>query len=286
MSTTDFSDALLVLLGHGTDKNAASATPVIAHAAALQREGGFARVEPAFWKQAPQVRDVLAGATESHVFIVPFFATAGYFCDEVIPRELGFPPTQDGHGFARSVRRGSQTWCYTAPVGTHPRMTDLLLARAREVLERHPFPVRANPAETALIVVGHGTRRSGRSRAGVEAQVAALDQRREFAEVHPVFLEEAPLVSDWWQLTGRRQVVVVPFLLSDGLHGGEDVPVLLGEPERVVRQRLAAGQSPWRNPTERRGRWVWYVGSPGPVPEMRELIRDRVREMAESGPVG
>lgn len=283
MLSTEFSDAALVLLGHGTDKNAASATPVITHAEALRREGRFARVEPAFWKQDPQIRAVLAKAAEPRVFIVPFFATTGYFCDEVIPRELGFQPCEGGGGFQRSLRRGGQTWLYTAPVGSHPRMTDLLLSRAREVLEKHPFPVRAKPGETALIVVGHGTPRSGKSRAGVEAEVEALRQRGEFAEVHAVYLEEPPQVPDWWQLTERPQVVVVPFLLSEGLHGGEDVPVLLGEREEIVSQRLAKGQFPWRNPTERRGRRIWYAGSPGPMPEVRELILDCVREVAGAG---
>jgi sirohydrochlorin cobaltochelatase len=280
MRTTELNDTALILLGHGTDKNAASATPVIAHAEALRRDGRFARVEPAFWKQAPRVRDVLAAATEPCVFIVPFFATAGYFCDEIIPRELGFPAAKDGGtGFQRSRREGHQTWFYTAPVGTHSRITDLLLMRAREVLNQHPFPARAKPDETAMIVVGHGTPRSGKSRAGVEARVEALRERGEFAEVHAVYLEEPPLVSDWWQLTERRQVVVVPFLLSDGLHGGEDVPVLLGEREEIVRERLAQGRFPWRNPTERRGRRLWYARSPGSLPEMQELMLDRVREM-------
>lgn len=278
MLTADLSDAALVLLGHGTDKNASSATPVISHAEALRLEGRFARVEPAFWKQAPRLHDVLAKLSEPRVFIVPFFTTAGYFADEVIPGELGFPAADGGAGFSRSFSQGAQTWLYTAPVGTHPRMTDLLLARAREVLAEHPFPVRAQPNETALMLVGHGTPRSGKSRAGVEAQVKALRQRAEFGEVHAVFLEEPPLVPDWWQLTNRQQVVFVPFFLSDGLHGGEDVPVLLGEREEIVRERLERGQFPWRNPTERRGRRLWYARSPGPMPEMRELILDRVRD--------
>ena len=43
-----------------------------------------------------------------------------------------------------------------------------------------------------------------------------------------VYMEEPPLVSDWRKLTESPNVVVVPFFISDGLHGYEDIPVLLG----------------------------------------------------------
>jgi sirohydrochlorin cobaltochelatase len=41
-------------------------------------------------------------------------------------------------------------------------------------------------------------------------------------------MEEPPLVSDWASLTQSRNVVVVPFFISDGLHSYEDIPALLG----------------------------------------------------------
>jgi hypothetical protein len=47
---------------------------------------------------------------------------------------------------------------------------------------------------------------------------------------------------------------MVPFFISDGLHSYEDIPVMLGAPERVVRERLQQGQPTWRNPTERDGK--------------------------------
>jgi len=71
----------------------------------------------------------------------------------------------------------------------------------------------------------------------------------------------------------------VPFFISDGLHAQEDIPVLLGEPERVVRQRLAAGQPPWRNPTGRNGKRVWYAKAVGTEPHIADVILERVREM-------
>ena len=55
MNSDDFSDAALVVLGHGTDLNAASAAPVFQHAAELRRRHLFAEVREAFWKQEPQI---------------------------------------------------------------------------------------------------------------------------------------------------------------------------------------------------------------------------------------
>ena len=78
-------------------------------------------------------------------------------------------------------------------------------------------------------------------------------------------------------------MVVVPFFMSDGLHVTEDIPVLLGEAARVVKERLAQGRPTWRNPTEKHGKRVWYSGSVGTEPGLAEVILDRVRESAGAG---
>jgi sirohydrochlorin cobaltochelatase len=93
-------------------------------------------------------------------------------------------------------------------------------------------------------------------------------------------MEESPRIGDCSALAQTRNVVVVPFFISDGLHTQEDIPMLLGEPERVVRQRLASGQPPWRNPTERHGKRVWYSKAVGTEPHIAEVILERVQEMA------
>ena len=75
-------------------------------------------------------------------------------------------------------------------------------------------------------------------------------------------------------------MVVAPFFISDGLHSFEDIPVMLGAPRAVVRERLKLGQPPWRNPTEREGKRLWYAASVGSEPLMAEVILERVRESA------
>jgi sirohydrochlorin cobaltochelatase len=104
-----------------------------------------------------------------------------------------------------------------------------------------------------------------------------------YADVRTIYLEEDPRIPSCYELAPTRNIVVVPFFISDGLHVAEDIPVLLGEPRRLVKERLAAGKVPWRNPTERKGKLLWYTASVGTEPELAEVILERVREAAAWG---
>ena len=77
MPDDNFSDAALVLLGHGSTKNDDSSAPVYQHAAELRRRNLFAEVREAFWKQEPQIKNVLADISEPEIFIVPLFISEG-----------------------------------------------------------------------------------------------------------------------------------------------------------------------------------------------------------------
>jgi sirohydrochlorin cobaltochelatase len=276
----DFSDAALVLVGHGTTLNAGSAVPAFQHAAELRRRGLFSTVREAFWKQEPRVGDVLATVTEGRVFIAPLLISEGYFGQEVLPRALGFEPARGGWGV---LHRGDQLLFYCRPVGTHDRMTEVLLARAREVVEAHPFPRAPKPQNTALFIAGHGTERNENSRQPVERQVELIRKRELYASVQGVFMEEAPRIAGCWAGAESRNLVVVPFFISEGLHVKEDIPVLLGTPERIARERLANGRPAWRNPSEREGKLVWYSESVGTHPAVVDVILERVREAAQRG---
>ena len=100
-----------------------------------------------------------------------------------------------------------------------------------------------------------------------------------FAAVEALFLEEEPRVGRWAELAQTRNVVVVPFFMGDGMHVEQDIPTLLGEPARIVDQRLKAKQPPWRNPTEKHGKLVWYSKSVGSEGGIVDLIMQRVEEM-------
>ena len=272
----DFSDATLVLLGHGTAQNPGSERPVFQQAAELRRRGLFRDVREAFWKQTPQIKTVLAEIKALRVFVVPLMISEGYFAGEVIPRELGL-------GADSRLQTRDCILHYTKPVGTHERMTEVILARAREVVEQFPFPRAPKPKDSTLFIAGHGTERNQQSRESIDCQVGLIRSRQLYAGVHAVFMEEEPRIRDCYSLAQTRNLVVVPFFISDGLHTVEDIPVLLGEPERLVKERLAAGQPTWRNPTEKHGKLTWYSPAVGSEPLLADVILERVREAAATG---
>ncbi|MFN0067118.1 MAG: CbiX/SirB N-terminal domain-containing protein [Limisphaerales bacterium] len=279
MNEPSLSDAALVLIGHGSTLNAESTLPTYQHADELRRRGLFAEVHEAFWKNEPAICGVLRGVFAPRVFIVPLFISEGYFTEQVIPRELGL----GGHGrpdFRLVQVNGAQTIRYCGPVGTHDAMTDVLLARAREVVARHPFPHAPRPSDTALFIAGHGTGNNENSRKAIERQVELILARHEYAEVHAAFMEEEPRIGTVWDTAAAKNLVMVPFFISDGLHSHEDIPVMLGEPETTVRARYREGQPTWRNPTERRGRRLWYASSIGTEPRLADVIVARVHEAA------
>lgn len=274
MAHDSFSDAALVILGHGSTQNADSAAPIFQHAAELRRRRIFAEVREGFWKQEPQVKQVLPALTAPRVFIVPLFISEGYFSNEIIPRELGSAPGQS------TLNSKHSNLTYTKPVGTHPGMTNVVLARARDVVAQFPFPRAAKPQDTTLFIAGHGTERNENSRKAIEQQVELIRSTNLYAGVHGVFLEEEPRIADCYDMAQTRNIAIVPFFISDGLHTQEDIPILLGEPERVVKQRLAARQPTWRNPTEKNRKLVWYSSAVGTEAHVADVIFERVREAA------
>jgi sirohydrochlorin cobaltochelatase len=275
----DFSDAALVLAGHGSTLNAESGAPTYQHADELRRRGMFAQVVECFWKLEPGIAGVLRGVFAPRVFMVPVFISQGYFTEEVIPREFGL--CRNGQkAFNRIQKRGGQTLHYCGPVGTHDSMTEVILARARGIVETFPFPRAPRPAETALFIAGHGTGNNENSRKAIERQVEIIRGRNLYAETHGVFMEEEPRVGDYHKMTALKNVVMVPFFISDGLHSYEDIPVMLGEPKQAVQERLRQRRPTWRNPSEKKGKLVWYTPSIGTEPKIADVILDRVREAA------
>jgi sirohydrochlorin cobaltochelatase len=271
VNEASFLDSVLVVLGHGTELNDQSAAPVFQHVAELRRRKLFRAVREAFWKQAPQVKTVLAELSAPRVFIAPLFISEGYFAGRIIPAALGFAASP-------SQPHAAGVAFYCLPVGTHDRMTGVILARAAGVTQQFPFPRAPRPAETTLFIAGHGTEQHAGSRQAIERQVELIRARNLYADVQAVFMEEEPRISESHALARTKYCVVVPFFISDGLHVVEDIPRLLGQPESVVKARLAAGQPTWRNPTEWHGKLFWYSSSVGTEPALAEVILERVRE--------
>jgi sirohydrochlorin cobaltochelatase len=244
----------LLIVGHGSTVNPDSSAPTLTHASEIRRRGIFADVACCFWKEEPSLRDALLFFRDPaihDVYVVPNFISEGYFTRTVIPRELELtgPATK---------RTNGQTWKYCEPTGNHRGMTELLLQRARAVAPD------ISAAETTLLIVGHGTSLNDNSAVAAKRQAEMIRARGEYAAVLNVYMEEPPLVSDWRALTQTRNVVVVPFFVSDGLHSHEDIPVMLGI--------NSASHPPSANPHQLQGRSLFYSTAIGTEPKFADVI--------------
>ena len=256
--------AALVIIGHGSTLNPDSSSPTHLHAEAIRQRGIFGEVVCAFWKEEPSMSEVYAMLDSREIYLVPNFISEGYFCQEVLPRELRVtgPVTE----------LGDRTLYYCDPVGIHPNMTKLLLQRADEVAPGVPRD------QTSLIIVGHGTNLNENSTKAIKDQIELIRTGGYgFAEVIDTYMEEPPLVSDWHSLTTSPNVVVVPFFIADGLHSYQDIPVLLGmeaEGGAAASQREVFRH----NPHHLQGRNLYYSSAIGTEPHLADVILDQVAD--------
>ena len=258
------SHAALIIAGHGSTLNPDSSGPTHQHADRIREMGIFREVTCCFWKEEPSMGEVFEAVDSEVIYVVPNFISEGYFCQQVLPRELGL----DGP----ITRRDGRTICYCDPVGIHPNMTRLLLQRADEIAAGVPREL------ASLVIVGHGTSLNENSTAAITAQVELIRSGGYgFAEVADAYMEEAPFVADWAKMTTAPNVVVVPFFISDGLHSHQDIPVLLGMAQEPGKP-LSEEEVFRHNPIPLHGRNLYYSRAIGTEPLLAEVIVDQVRD--------
>jgi sirohydrochlorin cobaltochelatase len=114
----------LVLLGHGTDLNKSSGGVIYLNASRIRERGIYDLVEVGFLDQEPEIREVVASVEVENVILIPVFIAEGWHTRETIPEDLGLT--------GEVTVREDKTIFYGAPVGTHPSMASLIVARARE----------------------------------------------------------------------------------------------------------------------------------------------------------
>jgi len=264
-------DSALVIAGHGSTLNPDSSAPTWKLAEEIRSRGIFGEVHCAFWKEEPSFRQVLHCVDRENVYVVPNFISEGYFTKTVIPRELGLT--------GNATRIGRHTVKYCEPVGSHARMTELLLKRAADIASGVP------PEKTSLFIVAHGTDLNENSAAAAKREVDRITALGRYREVLSAYMEEAPLIAEWDRLSTSANVVVVPFFISDGLHSYEDIPVLLGiateSPGAASANRAAVFAN---NPYRLRGRTLYYASSIGTETGFAEVILDQVMAFVSSHP--
>lgn len=213
MSNT--SNTALLVLGHGSSKHPDSSRSVRMHADVLRERGNFAQVHCAFLKEEPFIEGALDRMDAEKICIVPDFLAEGYFTRQVIPAKLNLTERD------ASIR-------YAPPVGTHPLMAELIQEAARDVLESWGLE------QVSLLVIGHGSTKNSCSKQTLKIHLAQMQQHGDWAQVQDLWLEEAPRVTDWSNLVTQKRVIILPFFLNDGQHGGWDIPDDLGIPKGEV----------------------------------------------------
>jgi sirohydrochlorin cobaltochelatase len=269
--SAELADAALVVVGHGSALNPDSSRPTRDHAADIRRRGIFAEVHTAFWKEEPFIGRILDKIAAPRVFVVPNLACKGYITGEVMPKEMGLTGPE--------TRRGDQRIYLCDPVGTHPVIAATIARRAGGIVITHGL----DTADTCLLLIGHGSPRNKQSSIQTRLVADTLAGQGVAAETRTAFLEHGPRVEDWARVTAAANVIVVPFMISNGLHGAEDVPALLGlSPAVKDLKRMAEDGTP-AGPYDVQGRKMWYCRAVGSEPEVAGIIVEQVLAFGRLG---
>ncbi len=137
------------------------------------------------------MREVFRMVESKTIYIVPVFISEGYFTQTVIPRELELE--------GPLTRRDGMEIHYCDPVGSHPRMTEVLLHRAREIAPNIPTET------TSLFIVGHGTDLNDNSAKAAKEQASRIRGLGKYAEVISSYMEEPPLIADWHKISHQAK---------------------------------------------------------------------------------
>ncbi len=111
-------DDAIAVLGHGTRRESESEKNVYAMAEQVRETGRFAEAGAIFLDQEPGMLDLLGVFRAPTVVVVPLFIADGWHVGQTIPADLAL----DG----AETRMGGRTVRYTAPVGTHRRVVDVI----------------------------------------------------------------------------------------------------------------------------------------------------------------
>lgn len=214
---------VLVLVAHGSEKRPQSTDFLHDLTRTLSEQGAVSSVTALFMRGQPSVSAfplIVGAAEDAPVVVVPVFMGRGYYTDELVPAAL-------------RLKQCPANVIYAGPVGCHPGMPGLIAAKARSVARAAGVAC----GQAGLMLVAHGSSRPGGSGDTPRAMAQAIAAMGEFAAVEACFLEQEPKAGDWRRIFPAGDVVVIPLVLSQGLHGTRDIPAAFGfGPEGGVRR--------------------------------------------------
>lgn len=221
----------LVVAAHGSHVSPHTAEPAWQVVDALRRTGLWAEVTAAFWKEQPSFGTVLEGLAANEVTIVPLFSSEGYFSQQVLPAELNPRP--------------GQKVTITPALGNNHLLAHIVEEQLALALQQHSL----RPEQTAVVVVGHGTRRNNQSDNTTEKEAERLRQQHAFGQVLTAYLDQTPFIGEVYTATSLPNLVIVPFFIAAGMHTQEDIPEALAiEPTPNIIQLVNGRQVVYTRP--------------------------------------
>ena len=206
----------LILAGHGSHISANTAGVVWDCVDRLRQLGVADEVTACFWKEPPAFSQVLDTVEADEVVVVPLFTARGYFTQQVLPSEMGLR--------GPLTRSGKRRIHVTPSLGEHRLLESIVDERLRRMLDRFELPA----PETAIAVIGHGTRHNRQSRDTARRQADRIRDAGWVGEVVAVYLDDEPDIPSVYHSTRSSNIIALPYFLADGSHVGIDVPSALG----------------------------------------------------------
>ena len=210
------SGTALVLAGHGSHISPHTAGVVWSYVDRLRNWGVADEITACFWKEPPAFSQVLDTLLSRRVVVVPVFTARGYFTQDVLPAEMGLS--------GRVTERNGMTITLARPLGEHSSMTRIVRNTVRDTLGRYDL----KPEETAVAIIGHGTKRNPNSREATRRQAQKLRRWNGVNQVVDVYLDDDPQIASIYETTTTLNIIAVPFFLAAGSHVSIDLPRELG----------------------------------------------------------
>jgi sirohydrochlorin ferrochelatase len=203
-----------VLASHG-DRGGGGANRALTSCASYVRSlTGFRAVAAGVLKGEPSLEDALHAADAAdpcEIVVSPLFMADGYFTGQVLPRRVA------------ALRLASRVRILP-PLGLDPRVADLAHTRALKAAETANFL----PSRSRLLLVGHGSKFDTASADATHAAADRIARTETFASVAVAFLEEPPFL-ETVLAEPQTPTIVCGYFFGEGMHAGEDIPILVGQ---------------------------------------------------------
>jgi sirohydrochlorin ferrochelatase len=239
----------LLLLAHGERLDGQTNEAVNLVISTLRERRVAAKLGVGFLGASPSIEEAVQRLTAPRLLVYPLFMADGYFL-RIATDRLRKAAMQGGMNRSLDM---------LPPLGADPALAELVSARGATAASERGFAL----AETALILVAHGSLRQKASQAATDLLVERVRRLGRFGAVYGAFLEQPPPLAA--VLSGHAgPAVVVGLFVGNGLHGEADLQRLLGTlpPARIA-----------------------FAGIVGSWPDIADLVAARVaRALSGSAP--